>query len=125
MNTRPKSDRLNRKEKETTMISNPAQPPFDIHANSLLATIFSHPSEVLSDPILSTAEKRCIFAAWASDAFAVEGSPWLRQLPGSPHAVPVSEIFAALRDLDDVDPPPVAGVLRVPVVDEPALAVGF
>jgi hypothetical protein len=107
------------------MISN-AQPLFDIHANSLLAAVFSHPSEVLSNRLLSTAEKRCVLAAWASDAFAVEGHPWLRQLPGAPDAVPVSEILAALRDLDDDDPPPpFAGALHAPVVEEPAMAVGF
>jgi hypothetical protein len=55
------------------MILNAAKPTFDIHANSLLATIFRHPSEVLSDQTLSIAEKRCVLAAWASDAFAVEG----------------------------------------------------
>ena len=107
------------------MISNASKPTIDIHANSLLATVFSHPSEVLSNRLLSKAEKRCVLAAWASDAFAVEGSPWLRQLPGSPDAVPVSQIFAALRDLGDDDPPPFAGALRVPVVEEPAMAVGF
>jgi hypothetical protein len=107
------------------MISNPAQPPFDIHANSLLATFSATPRRSYPTrfyPLLKNA------------AFSRPGPqthlPWRAalgcgQLPGSPHAVPVSEIFAALRDLDDVDPPPVAGVLRVPVVDEPAMAVGF
>jgi hypothetical protein len=108
------------------MTSNAAQPPFDIHTNSLLAAICSHPSEVLSNQILSIAEKRCVLAAWASDAFAVRGSPWLRQLPGSPGAVvPLSEIFAALQDLDENYPPPSAGELRVPLAEEPAMAVDF
>lgn len=85
--------------------------PFDIHANSLLAATYSHPDEVLSSPVLSAAEKRCILAAWASDAFAVEDSPWHRQLPGAPEAVPLKDILAALRRLDEEDdgPPPFKG----------------
>jgi hypothetical protein len=74
---------------------------FDLHANSVLASTFSHPSEVLSHPVLSLEEKRCILAAWASDAFAVKDRPWLRQLPGTDRA---------LRRLDrNDDPPPQRG----------------
>lgn len=85
--------------------------PFDIHANSVLAATYSHPDEVLSSPLLTAMEKRCVLAAWASDAFAVENSPWHRQLPGAPEAVPVKDILAALRRLDDDDdgPPPLKG----------------
>lgn len=85
--------------------------PFDIHANSLLAATFSHPDEVLSSPVLTAAEKRCVLAAWASDAFAVEDRPWHRQLPGAPGVVPLKEILAALRRLDGEDdgPPPFKG----------------
>jgi hypothetical protein len=99
----------------------------DLHANSLLAATFSHPSEVLSHPLLSAPEKRCVLAAWASDAFAVEGSPWLRQLPGGADPIPVGEIFAALRGLDEEDDPHPggAGALHPPVPDEAAMAVGF
>lgn len=84
---------------------------FDIHANSLLAATFSNPEDVLASPILSTAEKRCVLAAWASDAFAVEDNPWLRQLPGASDAVPLKDILSALRRLDDEDdgPPPFQG----------------
>ena len=100
----------------------------DIHANSLLAATFGHPSEVLSDPALSPAEKRCILAAWASDAFAVEDCPWLRQLPGSDSPIAVGEILRALRELDeDDDPPPRRGgaAARFPLIEEPKMAVGF
>ena len=84
---------------------------FDIHANSLLAATFSHPDEVLASPVLSADQKRCVLAAWASDAFAVEDNPWLRQLPGAPEAVPLKDILSALRRLDDEDngPPPFQG----------------
>ena len=102
---------------------------FDIHANSLLAATFSHPSEVLKNPLLSSAEKRCVLAAWASDAFAVRDNPWLRQLPNSPSAVPLKDILGALRQLDDEGdgPPPIHGgaALRPPMVEPMAEAVGF
>ncbi len=101
---------------------------FDNHVNPLLATTYSHPSEVLRNPLLSSIEKRSILAAWASDAFAVENNPWLRQLPGSDRAVPVKEILSALRQLDENDdPPPLSGApaLRLPVVEEPKMAIGF
>jgi len=109
------------------MICNAIDPRIDLHANSLLAATFSHPSEVLSHPILSVPEKRCVLAAWASDAFAVEGCPWLRQLPGGAKPIPVGDILAALRSLDkDDDPHPGgAGALHRPALEEPAMAVGF
>ena len=100
---------------------------FDIHANSILAATFGHPSEVLASDVLSTSEKRCVLAAWASDAFAVEGCPWLRQLTGGADPVPVGDILAALRRLDqDDDPHPGgAGALHPPALEHPAMAVGF
>ena len=108
---------------------NSNQTLFDIHANSILAATYSDPSEVFADPSLSSLEKRCVLAAWASDAFAVENSPWLRQLPGSPTAIPVGRILSALRDLDeeDDDPPPLSGApaMRFPVLEEPKMAGGF
>jgi hypothetical protein len=107
------------------MTSNVRELPFDIHAHSLLAATFSNPREVLANPVLSGAEKRCVLAAWASDAFAVEGSPWLRQLPRAADPVPLRDILAALRSLDDDDPPPCAGAMRLPVLEQPAMAVGF
>lgn len=101
----------------------------DIDAYSLLAASFSQPSEVLSNPVLSASEKRCVLAAWASDAFAVDSHPWLRQLPGAPNPIPVAEILKSLRQIDDEDDPPPrhggASGLRAPCLEEPALAVGF
>ncbi len=96
---------------------------FDIHATSLLAATFSHLSEVLKNPVLSPAEKRCVLAAWASDAFAVRDNPWLRD------TIPLKDILGALRRLDDKDdgPPPIHGgaALRPPRVEQMAEAVGF
>jgi hypothetical protein len=108
-------------------LPNPRTPRIDLHANSLLAATYSHPSEVLSHPMLSVPEKRCVLAAWASDAFAVEGYPWLRQLPGGADPIPVRDIFAALRSLDEEDDPHPggAGALHRPALEEPAMAVGF
>jgi len=113
--------------KETTMISHTIKPHIDVHAHSLLAATFSHPSEVLAHPILSGPEKRCVLAAWASDSFAVEGYPWLRQLPGGGDPIPVGEILAALRRLDEEDDPHPggAGALHPRGLEEPAMAVGF
>lgn len=93
------------------MISEVRSNPFDVHANPPLAATFNHPDEVLSSPALSAAEKRCVLAAWASDAYAVEENPWLRHPPGAPRAIPLKEILGALRRLDDGDdsPPPFKG----------------
>ena len=60
---------------------------------------FHHPSEVLGDSSLTAEERRAILADWASDAHAVEDSPWLRQLENGAR-VPVSAILDALGRLD-------------------------
>jgi hypothetical protein len=83
-----------------------------IHANSLLATVFSNPSEVLKNPFLTVDAKRCVLAAWASDAFAVEGQPWLRNIPGLLEPIPLRDILHALQSLDD-EPPPKGGAAAV------------
>lgn len=64
------------------------------------AAAFNHPDDVLSHPGLTAAEKRVILASWASDAHAVENSPWLRQLECGAR-IPLSEVLSALRTLDD------------------------
>ncbi len=88
----------------------------DIHANFLLAGTFMHPREVRATPFLNTMQKRCVLAAWASDAFAVEGKPWLRQIPGSNETVRIGDILAALRSLDqdDTHPQPKMSQMRLP-----------
>jgi hypothetical protein len=67
---------------------------------------YDSPAAVLGDPQLSLAEKRLILSGWASDMYAVEGRPDLRDIPGIPRALRLSEILAALRQLDREDQPP-------------------
>jgi hypothetical protein len=61
---------------------------------------FSSPQEVLENQLLDVSEKRAILASWASDLYAVESIPGLRELPGSHATVAVSDILDALKALD-------------------------
>ena len=67
------------------------------------AAIYTHPSDVTSNPKLTTAEKRAILASWISDARAVENSPFLRRLD-SGAVVEVDSILQALVLLDELAP---------------------
>lgn len=70
------------------------------------------PAEVLNAKDLSAPEKRIILSSWASDMYAVESCPALREIPGMSHAVRLVDILAALRKLDgdnDNDDPPRGG----------------
>lgn len=83
------------------------------------ASHFASPDDVLQDDKLSPAEKRVILSSWASDMYAVESCPWLREVPGMAQPVALKDILAALRQLDaadDDDPPPrgAAAVRLVP-----------
>lgn len=60
---------------------------------------FRKPMDVVSDPDLTTYEKRAILASWASDACAVEDSPSYRRSPWTP-MVTFDEIMDALKKLD-------------------------
>jgi hypothetical protein len=91
----------------------------EVHANSLLASTFTHPREVLANPFLDTLQKRCVLMAWASDAFTVEGKPWLRQIPGSNETVRIGDILAALSSLDEDDGPPPPKISRMPLPGAP------
>ncbi|MBR0902710.1 hypothetical protein [Bradyrhizobium liaoningense] len=76
------------------------------------ATHYDSPTRVLNDNELSTPEKRIILSSWASDMYAVESCPWLREIPGMSHTVQLADILAALRQLDgdnDNDDPPRGG----------------
>ena len=74
------------------------------------------PDDVLNNETLSASEKRVILSSWASDMYAVESCPALREIPGMGHAIRLAEILAALRRLDgdDHDPPrPGGGAMRL------------
>ena len=62
---------------------------------------FLHPFEVARHPSLEPEVKRAILARWASDRSAVKDKPALRRSPGARRPVPVDEVLAALRALDD------------------------
>ena len=75
------------------------------------AAYYASPEDVLNDNELSAPEKRIILSSWASDMFAVESCPALREIPGMGQPIPLADILAALRKLDgDDDPPPGGGV---------------
>ena len=46
---------------------------------------YSSPDDVLNDRALSVGEKRIILSSWASDMYAVESCPALREVPGIGH----------------------------------------
>jgi len=77
---------------------------------------YDSPADVLDDAKLSTEEKRLILSSWASDMYAVESHPALREVPGIPHRLRLDDILAALKQLDDdTDPPPRGGLaMRLP-----------
>ena len=63
---------------------------FDLERFLHPAGAFRTPLEVVNDPDMTTREKRAILASWASDAWAVEAAPELRQPPSAP---PVRFVF--------------------------------
>jgi hypothetical protein len=64
---------------------------------------FSHPRDVLKDPLIDTAEKRAILASWASDASAVQDMPSLRWLLGTAEPVALQDVREALTRLDALE----------------------
>jgi len=84
---------------ETTVKTNAAE---GIIVSHLLhpTSHFDHPNDVLRAAHLSEQEKRAILASWASDEYAVESIPALRHYPGTPGAVTLADVMAALRSLD-------------------------
>lgn len=66
---------------------------------------FHHPFDVARHPSLEPEVKRAILARWASDRSAVAGKPALRKPPGTKRAVPVDDVFTALRALDREERP--------------------
>jgi hypothetical protein len=76
------------------------------------AAHYESPTGVLNDGTLSAPEKRIILSSWASDMYAVESCPGLREIPGVGLTIWLADILAALRQLDgdDNDPPRGDGV---------------
>jgi hypothetical protein len=58
------------------------------------------PSDVVETSPLSVDDKRTILAAWASDLYALNLKPALRQLPGTPEPVSINDVREALVELD-------------------------
>ncbi|MGM4915214.1 hypothetical protein [Rhizobium sp. 1399] len=58
------------------------------------------PIDVVRAPSLCVDDKRAILAAWASDFYAVDSKPALRQVPGTPEPVSIDEVQSALKELD-------------------------
>lgn len=73
---------------------------------SHLYSRFSHPGDIVHHPSLEPEVKRAILASWASDRAAVEGKPAFRRPLGAQRAIPIDEVFAALRSLDGPDQSP-------------------
>lgn len=74
------------------------------------AAHYASPDDVLNDEVLSVPEKRIILSSWATDMFAVESCPALREIPGmGGHTIRLADILAALRRLDGDDDPPRPG----------------
>jgi hypothetical protein len=75
------------------------------------------PDQVLRARALSRAEKRAVLASWASDAYAVESKPWLRQIPGRTEPIALAAILDSLRRLDDEPDPPPKGGMAIRLAD--------
>jgi len=58
------------------------------------------PIDVVREPALSVDDKRAILAAWASDFYAIDSKPALRQVPGTPEPISIDEVQSALKELD-------------------------
>ncbi|WP_395336926.1 hypothetical protein WBP06_21000 [Novosphingobium sp. BL-8H] len=65
---------------------------------------FLHPFDVAEHPDLEPEVKRAILASWASDRTAVRNKLALRKPPGARRAVPIDEVLAAMRAVDEGRP---------------------
>jgi len=74
---------------------------------------YNSPDDVLNDARLSTDEKRVILSSWASDTYAVDSVPTLREIPGISHRLRLEDILTALKRLDDNNEPPPRGGLAM------------
>ncbi|MEH2524244.1 MULTISPECIES: hypothetical protein [unclassified Bradyrhizobium] len=85
------------------------------------AAHYDSPAEVLDDLQLSDSEKRVILSSWASDMFAIESCPGLRDIPGMGHTIRLADILSALRQLDGNDdrPPPAEMMAELMPINSP------
>ena len=83
--------------------------PYGFETKYHPVSYYDSPRAVLRAPALSAAEKRAILSSWASDIYAVESAPGLRNIPGLPRVLRLADILAALRQLDEDDGPPRPG----------------
>ena len=60
-----------------------------------------HPFDVARHPSLEPEVKRAILASWASDRSAARDQAALRKPHGGGRAVPIDDILAAMRTLDE------------------------
>ena len=67
---------------------------------------YLHPFDVAHHRSLEPEVKRTILASWASDRYAVEDRPAMRQPPDLEDPVSIDDVFAALRSLDGLDSQP-------------------
>jgi hypothetical protein len=65
---------------------------------------YLRPRDIVEDPELTIARKRELLAYWASDIHAVSGAPALRSYALGV-ATSIDDIFAALRQLDEMIEP--------------------
>ena len=79
------------------------------HALFHPAAHYGSPDDVLNDRQLSDAEKRIVLSSWASDIYAVESCPALRDIPGIGHTIHLADILSARRRLDSEDDDPARG----------------
>ena len=63
------------------------------------------PFDVARHPTLEPEVKRAILASWASDASAVPDQPALRRPLEVDRPIPIDNVLAALRALDDAPEP--------------------
>ncbi|QFT76822.1 hypothetical protein [Erythrobacter sp. THAF29] len=62
---------------------------------------YLHPFDIAHHPSLEPEVKRAILASWASDRNTVENHPSLRKPPELDNPVPLDDVFAAMRSLDN------------------------
>jgi len=73
---------------------------FDFEALLHPGTVFELPTDVVTHPDLTLAEKRAILSSWASDASAIASCPALRAPKGLKAPVSIDAILDALCELD-------------------------